>query len=103
MNTGKSSQLGKHGFGSLHNVTIIRTSCFDTDFASQMKLTTLPLMVKPVFKNFLSIQRGNFGICAHFAWQNLGKYFCPPPPSNPGSATGRQRKMKFTVVDPAAA
>ena len=37
-NAGKSSQLGKHAFGSL------RTSCFATDFASQMKLTKRPLV-----------------------------------------------------------
>ena len=61
MNTGKSSQLGKHGFRSLHNVTIIRTSCFDTDFASQMKLTTLPLMVKPVFKTFYQFKEVTSG------------------------------------------
>ena len=36
MNAWKSSQLGKHGFGSLY-VIMMRTYCFDTDFASQMK------------------------------------------------------------------
>ena len=46
MNVGKSSQLGKHGFGSLHKVIVIemRASYFDTDFLSEMKLTTLPLI-----------------------------------------------------------
>ena len=49
MNAGKSSQLEKRSFGSqpcttlLEHVLIVRTSCFDTDFASQMKLTKLPL------------------------------------------------------------
>ena len=39
--------LGKHGFDLLHNfehVIKMRTSYFDTDFVSQMKLTTLPLI-----------------------------------------------------------
>ena len=48
MNIVKGSKLGKHGFGSLYNltwsVTIMRTSCFDTDFDSQMKLTTFSLI-----------------------------------------------------------
>ena len=45
----ENSQLGKHGFGSLHNLTwacyrnaIIRTSCFDNDFVSKIKLTKFP-------------------------------------------------------------
>ena len=41
----KSSQLGKHGFGSLHKVAW--TCCHngvDTDFFSQVKLTKLPLI-----------------------------------------------------------
>ena len=43
MNIGKSRQLDKHGFGSLNRyVTIIRTSCFDTDFLSQIKLLNFP-------------------------------------------------------------
>ena len=48
MNIGKSSQLGKHGFGSLHNLTwtciSMRTSYFDANFVSQMKLTKFPLI-----------------------------------------------------------
>ena len=47
MHFGKSSQLGKHSFGHyttlLGHDTIMRTSCFDTDFVSEMKLTTLSL------------------------------------------------------------
>ena len=40
MNKGKNIQLG---FGLLHkHIVKIRASCFDTDFASQMKLTTIP-------------------------------------------------------------
>ena len=49
MNAGKSSQLGKHGFGSLQtlneNVIAVRTFSFDTDFASQMKLTNFPQFI----------------------------------------------------------
>ena len=48
MNIGKSSQLGMHGFGSLHNLT---SSCYqneaswlNTYFVSQKKLTTFPLI-----------------------------------------------------------
>ena len=33
---GKVANLEEHGFGSLHNM---RTSCLDTDFVSQIKLT----------------------------------------------------------------
>ena len=48
MNIGKSSQLGKHGFGSLHNLTwpcyFMRTPCIDSDFVSQIKLTKFPLI-----------------------------------------------------------
>ena len=48
MNEGKTSQLGKHDFGSLHNFI---WTCYhnediliDTDFTSQMKLTKLQLI-----------------------------------------------------------
>ena len=48
MNEGKTSQLGKHDFGSLHNLT---WACYhnediliDTDFTSQMKLNKLQLI-----------------------------------------------------------
>ena len=48
MNTGESSQLGKHGFGSLQflleNIMKMGACCFDTDFVSQMKLITFPLI-----------------------------------------------------------
>ena len=48
MNIGKNSQLGMHGFGSLHNLTWPcyqnEASWFDTDFVSSMKLTTFPLI-----------------------------------------------------------
>ena len=47
MNFGERSKVEKHGFGSLHtllgHVTIMRIFCFDTDFVSQMELSTLPL------------------------------------------------------------
>ena len=52
-NAGKSSELGKHDFEPLYkfrtivqirHVIIMRTSCFDSDFASQMKLTKPPLI-----------------------------------------------------------
>ena len=38
------SMVSVHWTISLGHITIIRTSCFDTDFASQMKLTKLPLI-----------------------------------------------------------
>ena len=40
MNTGERSQLGKHGSGSLHDLT---WTCYNnnTDFSSQIKLTKL--------------------------------------------------------------
>ena len=48
MNVDKISQhesmVSVHWTISLGHITIIRTSCFDTDFASQMKLTKLPLI-----------------------------------------------------------
>ena len=51
MNAGKSSQLGKYNFRSLHNLIWacyhndwIRTSCFDTDFASQNEVDKLTLI-----------------------------------------------------------
>ena len=45
MFVGNCSQLGKHGFGSLHKLIIlVRTLRFYTDLASQMKLAKLPLI-----------------------------------------------------------
>ena len=48
MNIGKSSRLGMHGFCSLHNLiwpcSPNGASWFDTNFVSQMKLTTFPLI-----------------------------------------------------------
>ena len=48
INIGKSSQLGMNGFDSLHNLTWPcyqnEASWFDTDFISQIKLTTFPLI-----------------------------------------------------------
>ena len=38
--------------------TIVRTSCFDTEFASQMKLTELPLIHCFEFNQFLVIGEG---------------------------------------------
>ena len=43
MNVGKSSELGKHGF-LFEGVVTERTSCFDTHFVSQSKLTEFPLI-----------------------------------------------------------
>ena len=41
MTLGKSNQLGKYSFGSLHNlhVTIMRTSCFDNSLNSLFRET----------------------------------------------------------------
>ena len=50
MNVRKSSKLGKHDFGSLHNLTTMRTSCFNTEFTSQIKLTKFPLILCFVVK-----------------------------------------------------
>ena len=47
LNEGKGSRLGKHVFCSLHNLK--RTSCFDIDFASQMKLSKYPFCRFMVF------------------------------------------------------
>ena len=48
MNIGKSSQLGMHGFGWLHILTRAcyydGGSCFDNDFAAQIKLAKLLLI-----------------------------------------------------------
>ena len=38
------SLVSVHCTTLLGHVTIMRTSCFDTDFVSQIKLTTLPLI-----------------------------------------------------------
>ena len=50
MNIGKSSQLVKNGRGHcttlLEHVFLMRTSCFDTDFAWQIMLTKLPLTLQ---------------------------------------------------------
>ena len=48
MNVGKVTNLESmasvHCTTLLGHVTIMKSSCFDTDFVSQMKLTTLPLI-----------------------------------------------------------
>ena len=64
MNVATSSQLGKYGFSSLHNLT---STCYHNegilpDFTSQIKLTKLPL-IHCFDVGLLHIARSNHFAC----------------------------------------